>query len=144
MATKQLVSKSIDAWCQIAHPNFIKGVPEVQRLLIQSKASKQVLEKGVSPEMTIKLMDEAGIEKLCLSAWYRPGKAVISNELIYEEWTNKFPDRFLGIAGVNLLNLVEASKQLKRLSKIMDSKVLELFHGYGIYHLMINITFLCL
>ncbi|CAH1766224.1 7381_t:CDS:2 [Entrophospora sp. SA101] len=67
----------IDAWNQIAHPDFIKGVPEVSRLLLQSK-----------------------MPLAC--AWYRPGKAVITNDMI-SEWTQKYSDRFIGISGVNLL-----------------------------------------
>ncbi|CAJ0905847.1 8976_t:CDS:2 [Entrophospora sp. SA101] len=70
----------IDAWNQIAHPDFIKGVPEVSRLLLQSKMPLAC--------------------KICLSAWYRPGKAVITNDMI-SEWTQKYSDRFIGISDSN-------------------------------------------
>src|ERR1700744_4344193 len=94
--------KAIDAWCQMAVPNFLRQIPEVKRLLVQSKTPLAVMEKGLTAEQTIHLMDKAGVDKLCLSAWYRPGQTVISNEMIYE-WTKKYPQRFIGIGGVDLL-----------------------------------------
>ncbi|CAG8744128.1 15604_t:CDS:2, partial [Racocetra persica] len=106
---------------QIAHPNFIKGVPEVSHLMVQSKTPQEYLEKGLTPEQTIELMDEAGIEKLCLNAWYRPGKVIISNDMI-SEWVQKYPDRFIGIAGVNLLDPFEAVKELERAVNVFGFK----------------------
>jgi predicted TIM-barrel fold metal-dependent hydrolase len=104
--------KSIDAWCQMAYPPFLKGVPEVRRLLAQSKVPIELFEQGLSPEQTLDLMDEAGVDKICVSAWYRPGLAVISNEVVHE-FTKKCPERLIGIGGVNLLNPMEACKQLE-------------------------------
>ncbi|CAG8445761.1 12834_t:CDS:1 [Cetraspora pellucida] len=112
---------SIDAWCQIAHPNFIKEVPEVSRLFIKSKSSPEYLEKGLTPEQTIELIDKAGVEKLCLNAWYRPGKVIISNDII-SEWVQKYPNRFIGIAGVNLLDPFNAVKELERAVNVLGFK----------------------
>ncbi|CAG8589321.1 10647_t:CDS:1 [Gigaspora margarita] len=112
---------AIDAWCQIAHPDFIKGVPEVSRLFKQSKTPLEYLEKGVTSEQTIELLDEAGVEKLCLNAWYRPGKIIISNDVV-SEWVQKYPDRFIGIAGVNLLDPYNAVKELERAVNILEFK----------------------
>lgn len=108
--------KAIDAWCQMAVPDFLKKIPEVKRLLIQSKTPLAAMEKGLTAEQTIHLMDKAGVDKLCLSAWYRPGQAVISNEMIYE-WTKKHPERFIGIGGVDLLRPRSACTELERAVK---------------------------
>src|SRR5260363_420523 len=112
---------AIDAWCQIVHPDFIKGVPEVSRLFKQSKTPLEYLEKGVTPEQTIELLDEAVVENLCLNAWYRPGKIIISNDVV-SEWVQKYPDRFIGIAGVDLLDPYNAVKELERAVNILGFK----------------------
>lgn len=108
--------KAIDAWCQMAVPSFLRHVPEVKRLLIQSKTPISAMEKGLTPEQTIHLMDKAGVDKLCLSAWYRPGQVVISNEMIYE-WTKQYPERFIGIGGVDLLQPRSACLELEKAVK---------------------------
>jgi len=78
-------------------------------------------EKGLTPEQTIQLMDKAGVEKLCLNAWYRPGKAIITNDMI-SEWIQKYPNRFIGIAGVNLLDPFGAVKELERAVNVLGFK----------------------
>lgn len=110
------VFKSIDAWANMPCKEMFEGVPEVKRLLIQSKTPMHYVEVGLTPEEVIKLMDEAGVERILLNAWYRPGKAVVSNEMVYE-WTRKYPDRFIGIAGVDLSDPVEAVKTLEKCVK---------------------------
>ena len=61
-------------------------------------------------------MDGAGVSKICLCAWYRPGKAVFSNEDV-AEFTRAFPDRFVGIASVDLLDPVGAVRELGKYVK---------------------------
>ena len=48
-------------------------------------------------------MDQAGISKICLSAWYRPGKVIFSNEQV-NLFVKAYPDRIFGICGVDLLD----------------------------------------
>lgn len=108
--------RAIDAWAQIAMPNFLKALPEVRRLFVQSKAPIALLEKGLGPEQTIALMDQGGVDKVCLSAWTRPGQVCISNEVV-AQWTAAHPDRFYGIAGVDLLNPRKACLELEKAVK---------------------------
>jgi predicted TIM-barrel fold metal-dependent hydrolase len=58
-------------------------------------------------------MDASGVSKICLCAWYRPGKAIFSNEQV-AEFTRAFPDRFIGIAGVDLHDPVSAVKEIDK------------------------------
>lgn len=58
-------------------------------------------------------MDDAGVSQICLCAWYRTGKALFSNEEV-AQFTRAYPDRFIGIAGVDLLKPVEAVIELRR------------------------------
>jgi len=66
-------------------------------------------------------MDEAGVSKICLCAWYRPGKAVFSNEDV-AEFTRAYPDRFVGIASVDLLDPVGAVKEVEKYVKVEGFK----------------------
>ncbi|ODH44844.1 hypothetical protein ACO22_00674 [Paracoccidioides brasiliensis] len=86
-------------------------MPEVQRLFEQSGADKELLEKRRTPDELVALMDAAGVSQICICAWYRPGHAVFSNSEV-AAFTRAYPDRFIGIAGVDLLDPVCAVKEL--------------------------------
>eukprot|EP01080_Neovahlkampfia_damariscottae_P003257 gene3257-5700_t len=105
--------KAIDVWAQHS-PDFFERLPETERLGKQSKTDFSIAYK--SPQELIKLMDEAGIDKVFLSAWNRPGKVVISNENVYS-YTSKYPERFYGLASVDLEKPVEAVKELEKCVK---------------------------
>ncbi len=100
----------IDAWAQLA----IKGsvMPEVVRLFQQS-GSAQVLETGVTPAEMVAQMDQAGIERALLCAWHRPGGWVVSNDTIAQV-VREYPDRFVGVAAVDLEKPVAAVRELER------------------------------
>ncbi|KIM99768.1 hypothetical protein OIDMADRAFT_126123 [Oidiodendron maius Zn] len=105
----------IDAW---ANPLMClqDGVPEAIRLFEQSHVDLALLTKGCTPADIVALMDASGMSKICLSAWYRPGKVIFSNEQV-AEFTRAFPDRFVGIAGVDLLDPVGAVKDIEKYVK---------------------------
>ncbi|ODH49394.1 hypothetical protein GX48_04479 [Paracoccidioides brasiliensis] len=100
----------IDAWANPAFP-IEEDMPEVQRLFEQSGADKELLEKRRTPDELVALMDAAGVSQICICAWYRPGHAVFSNAEV-AAFTRAYPDRFIGIAGVDLLDPVCAVKEL--------------------------------
>jgi predicted TIM-barrel fold metal-dependent hydrolase len=58
-------------------------------------------------------MDKAGVSKICLTSWYRPGRAVFSNEDV-AEFTRAYPDRFIGIASFDLMDPVGAVKEIEQ------------------------------
>ena len=90
-----------------------QGVPEVRRLFEQSHADTSLLSKRRTPAELVALMDSAGVSQVCLCAWYRPGQAVFSNEDV-AEFTRAFPDRFVGIAGVDLLDPVGYVREVEK------------------------------
>ncbi|KAH8587064.1 hypothetical protein B0O99DRAFT_642681 [Bisporella sp. PMI_857] len=102
----------VDAWANPVLP-LNEGVPEVARLFAQSGADTTLLSKRRTPAELVALMDEAGVGQICLSAWYRPGQVVFSNAEV-AEFTRAYPDRFIGIAGCDLLNPVEAVRELRK------------------------------
>ncbi len=102
----------LDAWAQPALVSFFERVPEVASLLRRS-GTRGYGHQDLSPRETVELMDAAGIQRVTLRAWHRPGSWVCSNEEV-ARFTTAYPDRFVGIASVNLENPVEAVRELKR------------------------------
>ncbi|REK10488.1 MAG: amidohydrolase [Planctomycetota bacterium] len=87
-------------------------LPEVKRLFQQSGTAGDK-PRDLAPADLVAAMDAAGIDKLLLTAWTRPGKALFSNEQV-AEFVRDHPDRLVGIAGVDLERPVEAVRQLDR------------------------------
>jgi len=57
-------------------------------------------------------MDEGGVQQICLSAWYRPSGPIVSNADV-AEFTRAYPDRIIGIAGVDLNDPVGYVKEVE-------------------------------
>jgi predicted TIM-barrel fold metal-dependent hydrolase len=91
-----------------------EDLPEAHRLLQQSHTDPTLFFKPQTPADLVALMDATGVSKICLSACYRPGKAVFSNEEVAKR---SFPDRFVGIAGVDLLDPVGAVQEIVKYVK---------------------------
>ncbi|MDT7608278.1 MAG: uncharacterized protein QOG96_2781 [Pseudonocardiales bacterium] len=104
----------IDVWAQ---PNFVAApdrlpMPEVRRLLEKSGTADR-LGVRLSPDEQVAEMDAAGVDVLLLSAWHRPGGWVVSNDDV-AEFTAAHPDRFAGLASVNLADPMAAVRELRR------------------------------
>ena len=112
----------IDAWAQPATKEAWAKLPEVTRLFQQSGTGK-MLEEGLTTAEIVASMDTAGIHKLMLSAWHRPGQWIHHNDFI-AEMVQQFPDRFVGVAAVNLEKPVEAVRELERAVKDLGCKAL--------------------
>ncbi|GFF30192.1 2-amino-3-carboxymuconate-6-semialdehyde decarboxylase [Aspergillus udagawae] len=110
----------IDVWANPVFP-LGEGVPEVRRLFEQSHADSSLLSRRRTPDELVALMDAAGVSKICLCAWYRPGQAVFSNEEV-AQFTRAYPDRFIGIAGVNLHDPVKYVQEVEKYVKVEGFK----------------------
>jgi uncharacterized protein len=64
-------------------------------------------------EHLLRHMDEAGVEKSLLSAWWGPAGELISNDSVAEA-VQRHPDRIVGIASVDLTRPMEAVRTLRR------------------------------
>ena len=115
---------AIDSWAQPCHPESFAKIPEVERLFQQSGAMNYV-SAGMSPEDVIAMMDRSGVEKLMLCAWCRPGKWIYTNDDI-ARYTTAYPDRFVGVATVNLERPVEAVRELERAVRDLGFKALRI------------------
>ncbi len=111
----------IDAWAQMPLQSD-QLIPEVRRLLERS-GTPEVLHAGVGIETTIAAMDAAGIERLMICAWHRPGAAVISNDDV-ARIVGRHPDRFSGVASVDLEHPMAALAELERAATELGFKAL--------------------
>jgi predicted TIM-barrel fold metal-dependent hydrolase len=59
------------------------------------------------------LMDEAGVGRVMLCAWCRPGRWLVTNDQI-ADFVRQFPDRFVGVATVDLEKPLVAVRELER------------------------------
>lgn len=112
----------IDAWAQPASREAFAKMPEVARLFQQSGSAK-LLEAGLTTTQIVEAMNRAGVQTLLLSAWHRPGAWIYSNDLI-AEMVAAYPDRFVGVAAVNLERPVEAVRELDRAVRSLGFKAL--------------------
>lgn len=115
---------AIDAWAQPANGRARALLPEVARLFEKS-GSAHLLDQALSIEHTVELMDQAGVEKLMLSAWCRPEGWVFSNDEI-AAYTRAFPERFVGVATVDLSRPMAAVAELDRAVKELGCKALRI------------------
>jgi len=104
----------VDVWAQ---PTFAPApdrlpMPEVRRLAEKSGSADRVGIR-VSPDELVAEMDAAGVDVLLLSAWHRPGGWVVSNDDV-AAFTAAYPDRFAGLATVNLADPIGAVRELRR------------------------------
>jgi predicted TIM-barrel fold metal-dependent hydrolase len=111
-----------DAWMQHPTGNFIRQ-PIFDSLNRWMK--REEIPDQVPVEFTLAAMDEAGIQRATLSAWHAPHGAMISNEEV-AEIVQAHPDRFVGLASVNLYRPLDAVRDLRRWVKEYGFKGLRL------------------
>jgi predicted TIM-barrel fold metal-dependent hydrolase len=112
----------VDAWAQPALSHGLRLLPEIRRLFEQS-GSADVLDRDVGPQQMVALMDAAGIDVVLLSAWHRPGRWVFTNDEV-AEFVQAFPNRFVGVAAVDLEKPLQAVKELERAVSQLGFKAL--------------------
>jgi predicted TIM-barrel fold metal-dependent hydrolase len=99
----------IDVWAQ--HPNeTFMAQPWLSTLL---RWTRQEDLQALPPPVTLDAMDAAGVEKSLLCAWSSPGGMLIGNDEV-AHMVAAHPDRFAGVAAVDLRDPVAAVKELRR------------------------------
>ncbi len=114
----------IDVWANPPLAEMFSGLPEVKRLFEQS-GTAGVLESGLSPAQIVDQMDAAGINRLLVTSWVRPGRTLASNDRVFE-LIQDYPERLLGVAGVDLERPVAAVKELGRAIQELGFKALRI------------------
>jgi uncharacterized protein len=101
---------TVDAWMQHPTPRFLAH---------EMFASLRRWTHGALPEgelplaATVAAMDEGRIDVGVMSAWHGPEGALISNDEV-AAWVAEHPDRFVGLAAVDLRKPMAAVRELRR------------------------------
>jgi predicted TIM-barrel fold metal-dependent hydrolase len=112
----------IDAWANPPFADMGAHLPEIKALFRRSGAANQ-FDVDLSAADLVAAMDAAGIERLCLTSWTRPDRLVASNDRI-AKYIGAHPSRFVGVAGVDLKNPVQAVRELERAVRELGFKAL--------------------
>lgn len=99
----------IDAWIQ--HPSAAFLNDPMFGSLRRWRRDNDVVPE-IPLELTVAALDAAGVERAVLCAWHGPGGAMISNQEV-SDCIERFPDRFLGLASVNLHKPMHAVRELR-------------------------------
>lgn len=100
---------TVDVWMQ--HPTVrFMAEPFFDSLRRWTGALEPV---DVPIEFTVAAFEAANVSKALLCAWHGPRGALISNDEV-AAWVKQFPERFVGIASVDLYRPMEAVRELRR------------------------------
>jgi len=102
-------SPIIDAWCQHPTPAFL-GHEMFESL--RRWIGLEHIPDTIPVETTLEAMDAGRVGHALLSAWWGPEGPILSNQDVYRV-VQKHPDRFSGIASVNLRRPREALMELR-------------------------------
>ncbi|MDF1662116.1 MAG: amidohydrolase family protein [Planctomycetota bacterium] len=112
----------IDAWIQHPTPKFVAH--EMFASLRRWMGATEI-PKEIPLELTISALDYAKVDKAVLCAWYGPEGPLLSNDTVAEALA-RYPDRFLGLASVNLYKPMEAVRELRDCVKNLGFKGLRM------------------
>lgn len=100
----------VDVWMQHPTPRFLRHdmFDSLRRWTGMATPSEEV-----PIETTLAVMDEAGVDRGLLSAWYDATGPLISNDEV-ARWVAAHPDRLTGVASVDLRSPVAAVRELRR------------------------------
>jgi predicted TIM-barrel fold metal-dependent hydrolase len=101
---------TIDVWMQ--HPT-LRFLRHDMLESLRRWTGMEVPEEEPPIDWTIGAMDAGGIEFGLLSAWHGPDGRLVSNEEV-ARWVEAHPDRFAGLAAVDLAKPIEAVRELRR------------------------------
>jgi hypothetical protein len=111
-----------DVWANPPFAEMATDLPEIRQLFERTGTLGQ-LTKGLSASELVAAMDAAGIERLFITAWTRPGREVASNDRV-AQFIADYPQRFVGVAGVDLERPVQAVRELDRAVRALGFKAL--------------------
>ncbi|KAF4705190.1 Protein phosphatase 1A, partial [Perkinsus olseni] len=107
-----------NVWAQPADSSLRHLVPEAVKLFERSQSPMIGWgDTPLTPSRLLGMLDAAEIDQMLLSAWVRPGGIeAVSNEKVLS-FTTAAPDRFFGLAAVDLDRPVEAARLIEKAVK---------------------------
>lgn len=100
----------VDAWVQHPTRRFLR---EPAFASLWRWTGQEPPDVDIPIDVTIEAMDAAGVDVAVLSAWHGPHGALISNDEV-AGFMAAHPDRFAGLASVDLRDPVGAIRELRR------------------------------
>ena len=101
---------TVDAWMQHPTPRFLAHEMFAS---LRRWTGGAIPDGDVPIETTIAAMDEGGVDLGVMSAWHGPEGALIANDEV-AGWIAEHPDRFVGLAAVDVRKPMEAVRELRR------------------------------
>lgn len=99
----------VDAWMQHPTPGFLSH-PAFESLM---RWTRQDPSTEIPIEATLAAMEDAGVGVSMLSAWHGPSGSMIGNDEV-AGWCAAHPDRFAGLASVDLSRPMDGVRELRR------------------------------
>ncbi len=117
---------AIDAWASYISPEGAQRWPEEYVHIFKKYRSPEIMLTGQSVEQMLAEMDDAGVDRILLSAFYHKDMAVASNEEVAEH-CQRHPDRFVGSGTVNVLRKpMDVARDVERLVTELGMKAIRL------------------
>lgn len=102
----------IDAWTQVPSKPEHMSFEAARNVFTRAGTIEDVVEP-LDPASVVREMDDLGVDKLLVSAWHLPGRWHISNDDVAEV-VSCDPQRFVGVAAVDLDQPMGAVRELER------------------------------
>lgn len=112
----------IDAWAQHPTPRHI-GDPIFESLRRWNREENATPTADIPVAATLEAMDEAGVSRALISAWYAPKNVMISNEEV-ASFVAEAPDRLVGIGSVDISKPMAAVAEIRRCVEELDFKAI--------------------
>jgi predicted TIM-barrel fold metal-dependent hydrolase len=104
------VTRIVDVWMQ--HPT-VRFLRHDMLESLRRWTGMEVADEEIPIAATLAAMDGGGVTRGLLSAWHGPGGPMISNDEV-AGWVRAHPDRFAGLAAVDLARPMDAVRELRR------------------------------
>lgn len=102
----------IDAWIQHPTGSFLRD-PMFASLLRWRNLDPSALPESIPYELTLGALDAAKIDRALVSAWWGPRGPMLTNDGV-AALVKAHPDRFVGVASVDLSRPMDAVRELRR------------------------------
>jgi predicted TIM-barrel fold metal-dependent hydrolase len=112
----------VDAWMQ--HPT-LRFLRQEMFASLWRWTGQVVPEEELPVSATVEQMDQAGVDLGLISAWYDATGPLISNDEV-ASFVKEAPDRFIGVASVDLRNPIAAIGELRRAVNDLGFKALRI------------------
>ncbi len=112
----------IDAWIQHPTGSFLRD-PMFASLNRWRGVDPAQLPASISHEFTLGALDAAKVDRALVSAWWGPKGPLLTNDAVVEI-VRAHPDRFVGVASVDLLRPMAAVRELRRCVRELGMRAL--------------------